>query len=750
MSTAPSAFLSSLFSHIKNDFSLRNLLRCLPAAGLSYFLSVIFAVSFAALIFRGQLEASLSYGIGMTLYTAFVVGLTISLSSSLSGVIAIPSDRTAPILAVMVGSIPNWLPPDASYLVQLQTVTAALLLTTLLTGLTLCLFGHYKLGRLVRFIPYPVLGGFMAGAGWLLVKGAMTVLSGFELEWQTLPLFLKTEQIMKWLPALIMAGILVWAMRRWKHFLIVPGFVLGSILAFYFISILTRTPLNQLRSRGWLAGPFPDAIQWSPLSYELVRLADWLAVLRSWEMISSVLLVSAISVLMIASSLELSSGQDSDGDQELKSAGLANLLSFFGGGIVGLHSLSISSLTLRMGSQTRLTGLLAAGAVGLTLLIGLGLINYLPIPVLGGLLLFLGLNFLTEWLIDIYPKIPRSDYLIILVILIAIGAAGYITGVALGLIAALALFVLRYSQVQVVRSSMTGSEQRSNVDRKKETQQHLLKTADQIHVLTLQGFLFFGTAQSLLETLKKRLTDTSTQPLRFLILDFRHVSGMDSSALTCFVKLEQLAQKHHFHVTLSDLNQTIRRAFQRHHQELKTTKSPLFNRQPDLDHALEWAENQLLSALPTEKINPTDSQNLWEKALQGHAHLSARILRYFKKRTLTQGKILATQDQDSSSLYWIEQGQISARLKTTHGETLRLRTMGPGSIVGEASLYLKLPRTASLIADQDSIIHELTLDKLQELEKDDVEAASCFHQFLARTLADRLVQTNRMLEAARR
>ena len=115
---------------------------------------------------------------------------------------------------------------------MLQTCLATLILTTFLTGILLALLGHYRLGRLIRFLPFPVVGGFMAGAGWLLVKGALTVLTGSDAHFATLPQLFEPATTLKWMPALAMALLLVIATRRLRHFLVIPTIVVGSMILF--------------------------------------------------------------------------------------------------------------------------------------------------------------------------------------------------------------------------------------------------------------------------------------------------------------------------------------------------------------------------------------------------------------------------------------------------------------------------------------------------------------------------------------
>ena len=748
MTRAPSK--STLYTWLQRELPVSGLLPAVPTALICYFIILTFSVSFAALIFRGPLAPALSTGIGIALYTAFAVGVTIALTSSVPGAIGIPSDRTAPILASLAGSIVATLPPGTSDSTRLQTVLAALFLTTLLTGVVLALLGRSRLGSLIRFVPYPVIGGFMAGAGWLLVMGAFTVLCGLELTWSNVARLGESGILVKWLPSLIMALALITALRHWKHFLVVPAFVVGSAAVFYLVAAATGTSMSDLHAHGWLPGPFPESIPWNSLSPSRLSHASWPSIWLNSESLGTVLFVSAISVLMISSALELASGRDIDGDRELQAVGLANLISVMGGGITGLPSLSISSLVQKLGPKSRWVGLLSALGLGLTLFFGPAVVNYMPVPVLGGLLLFLGTNFLAEWLVDSFRKIPRSDYLIIVLILVVICFVGLIQGVGVGLLTAVGLFTLRYSRVDVVRHTFSGDEHRSNVDRTEEVRKILQEKKRAIHVIKLQGFMFFGTAHSLLESVKVRLKNPLQEKLRFLVIDFRHVIGLDSSALVCFVKLQQLAQAGHFYVVLSSLQEDIRRALQ-NNPEIARNQGLVFVTHPDLDHAIEWCEVQILSDSTSLSIQgSTPLEQLLQAALQNQPAVARRISGFFQRREIAAGTILTEQGQHSHSLYFIESGQISARLKTAQGEILRLRTMGPGSVVGEIGLYLQIPRTATLLADQASVIHELGEEALRQMEQRDAEAAAAFHHFLARTLAERLQQTNIMLEAALR
>jgi SulP family sulfate permease len=705
-------------------FAVLDLGGAFPTALLCWFLTVIFSVSLAALIFRGALAPYLPFGVGMALFTAAAVGLVTTFASSIPNAIAIPSDRIAPMLALLTGGIAAGFPPGESDRL-LPTCLCALVLSTLLTGLTLLLLGRNRLGQIIRFLPFPVVGGFMAGAGLLLVKGALIVATGLEITPEQVPQLFEPAKALRWIPSLAIAIALVIAARRLRHFLVVPSIMIFSVVLFYGVVGVTGLSFPQLRSIGWLPGAFPHAITAHP-TFGLFFTADWPRIFHHVETLGTIVLVSALSLLMISGALEVLAHVEIDADRELQAAGLANLVSALGGGLVGFHSLSITSLALRVGPPTRWIGLLTAVGAAVTLWAGPNLVSYLPIPVLAALLLYLGLNFLVEWLVDSYQRMPRSDYLI----LVVVAWAGYIIAVGVGLVTAVVLFALRYSRIDVVRMELNGAQHRSNVDRTKDEAEILRDLQPAILILKLQGYIFFGTAHNLLHRVRVRAHAGNVPPLRYLFLDFRHVTGIDSSALLSFSKLLQFSRQFDFRILCTSVAVPVLASLRREPALFAGEHALLIH--ADLDHAMEWCEARQL-APHTENLRRhfPDAEELLQAALPGRDEIARRLVRYFTPQKIPAGAVLATQGERTRDLFLIEQGQIRAQLQTAHGESIRLRTLGAGSVVGEIGLYLNLLRTASLVAETDSVVWKLATDSLLAMERDDPQAAATLHEFLA-------------------
>jgi sulfate permease, SulP family len=292
----------------------------------------------------------------------------------------------------------------------------------------------------------------------------------------------------------------------------------------------------------------------------------WPAIAAQAGSIATVPLIAAIVLLLDASGIELAVSQDFDLNQELTAIGTANLASAVFGGVPGHYTISMSVLMHRMGVRSRLGGVVAAAVMLLPLLLSAALLSYLPKFVLGGLLLFFGWSFLSEWMIAA-RWLPRLDYAIVLLILAVVAMRGFLAGVGVGLVAAVALFVVEYSRVGVVRRVLTSATRRSRFTRARAQRQLLDAQGERISILDLQGYLFFGTAARLLDQIRAQIT------------------GLDSSALYAFSKLGRLASNHQFTIVLTGMGAELERQIAPAVAEAR--RAGWLRVEPDLDRGIE-------------------------------------------------------------------------------------------------------------------------------------------------------------------
>ena len=196
-------------------------------------IGVIFDLSYAVLIFSGNLAQHLSAGIGIVLFSAASTRILVALTSSLPGMVADLGTVPTAILAWSVGMIVKGLPATTSATQLWMTALATIALTSLLTGTFLALLGGLRLGRVMRSMPDAVVGGFIASTGWLLVKGAFKLMTDHPLGLAQLPVLSQPHVLLQWLPGLLLAIYLMIISRRHTHPFVLSASLLGSIALFY-------------------------------------------------------------------------------------------------------------------------------------------------------------------------------------------------------------------------------------------------------------------------------------------------------------------------------------------------------------------------------------------------------------------------------------------------------------------------------------------------------------------------------------
>ena len=727
------------------DFQPKKLFPSLTAGVIAGITDVSLEISLAALIFSGVLAPFVGRGIGFILFGAFLVLLIGAITSPIPGTMNVPQDTPAAILALVAAGVVGKM-ADAPLENTFTTVVAAIIVTSLLTGLVFLIFGRFKLSGFARFIPYPVVGGFLAGTGWLLAKGGLSVMANMNLTLANFTHLFRTEVLVHWIPGLVFALALLLILRRSSHFLVIPGMLALSIGLFYVALALAGISISEAAVSGWLLGPFDQEALFQPLTFASLVQVNWVAIISQVDKIGAIIVLSLISLLLNASALEIAVKEDLDLNDELKSAGLANVVAGFFGSPVGYQALSLTVLTHRLNAKTRLAGVIAALVCGGALLFGASALSYFPKPILGGILLFMGLSFLVEWVIDARTRLPRIDYLLVLMILVAIASIGFLEGIAVGVLAAVVMFVVSYSQINAVKNTLSGANYRSKVERPLAHRQTLQERGGEIFILRMQGFIFFGTAQKLLDQIKERLATPNLPQLHYVILDFRQVVLLDSSAVFSITRMKQLAESQNIHMVWTNLSAAIQRLLEKGGLLDETDDSFIIF--PTLDHGLEWCENQILA-----KQGVTDLTGVIEmierqlkRAIPDLKDVK-RLTKHLERKEVKQGEYLMQQDDQPDEMYFIEAGLVSVQLELPDGKILRLRSMRGGTTVGEMGMYLGTVRTASVVADRASIVYRLSRSALKEMEKKDPEAAALLHHWIARLLAERLADNNRTIEA---
>ncbi|MGH2679235.1 MAG: cyclic nucleotide-binding domain-containing protein, partial [Actinomycetota bacterium] len=157
--------------------------------------------------------------------------------------------------------------------------------------------------------------------------------------------------------------------------------------------------------------------------------------------------------------------------------------------------------------------------------------------------------------------------------------------------------------------------------------------------------------------------------------------------------------------------------------------------EPDLDRGLQRCEDALLSA-PS-----LDEARREHPAAAGPDSLPPGLAAHLERVSVPAGTVLLHQDDPPGDIYVLESGRLGIETTTPEGTRLRLRTLRPGVVVGEITLYTDVPRTADVVAEVPSVVLRIGRGSIERLEREEPELAAALHRWLATTLAERLTDT---------
>ena len=720
---------------------LRPVLRDILAGAICSILSVAYCLSYAALIFSGSLANWLSYGIAATFLSATIAAAVIALRSSFPFAIAGPDTSTSAVTATLAASTAarlaaegnaNLLPPT---LIVIALATAG-------TGILLCVLGYAKAGRAIRFVPYPVIGGFLGATGWFMISGAVQLITDHRPTLATIETFADAPIIAKLAAGLAVALMLEALLSRWSNAFVLPGVLIAAILAIHIALPIAGLSLADAQAAGWMFHAQPTASVVPPWQPDELRAFPWTALPWLTGDILAVIFVTTISLLLNVAGVEVASRRDGDINRELRALGVASLLSSACGGYVSCLSLSRTTLSYTIGATGRLAGLTVAAISAMALFIDPGFLGYVPKYALGGLLFFAGGRLFYRWLATTALNLQLVEYLSLAIIAVIILRWGFIAGVLIGVVIGCATFAVSASRVDAIKFSFDGSEYRSAVDRSPVELSLLTMYGGELQVMTLQSYLFFGSTSRLYEQVKTLL---ASQPdCRFLLFDFRLVTGIDSSAMHSFAQIKEAAREHGTRLVLVNLTPEQRRIF---HTNRVDTEDVIV--ESDLDHALESCEEAIIKAHQPDE-NEARSLEGWLGKTLGSAEYASRLAQHCTRREVQAGDDIALQGQPSDSMHFLLQGRVGIFVGTERAQNVRVRSLSHYTMIGEMGLITGQSRSATIRAEVDSVLYELSLSAYHDLLAQHPDVAQALLKLVIEVMSERLSFSNRAISALRR
>jgi len=703
-------------------------------------LSIAYCLSYAALIFTGPLQPLLSYGIAVTFLSAAIGGLIVALRSSLPFAVAGPDSSISVVLAALVATLVQRLVASGNTNL-LGPALIAMTLATALTGLLLCVLGFTHAGRAIRFVPYPVIGGFLGATGWLLITGAIQVVADQRPTLGNVGAFADLAILTKIAPGVAVAVTLYVLLRRSRSPFVLPGVLLTAFVVTHLVLMSTGTTIAAAQDQSWLFRLQPSAGLTLPWTIGALRSFPWSSLPQLAGDGLAVIFVTVTNFLLNTTGLEIATRSEADIERDLKTLGLANVAIAALGGYVSCTSFSRSMLVRTAGATSRIGGITVAAISAAVLIADPSFLGYVPKYILGGLLFYLGADLVYQWLVQSSRRLLPLEYLSLIAIAVLIIYWGFIAGVLIGIVIGCATFALSASRVNAIKFGFDGSEYRSSLDRGPYELSLLADHGREIQGMTLQSYLFFGSANRLYQHVKMLLA--AHPDCHFLIFDFRLVTGIDSSATHSFAQIKQAAAAGGARIVLVNLAPELERAF----RAARFISDDVIVAS-DLDRALEFCEQNIIETHRTAADDERSLRAWWSDAL-GPANAD-RLAEFCRRLEVPAGQIVAREGDPAASMHFILEGRIGIVAEMNDGRTMRLRSLGPHTTIGEMGLITGRPRSATIAAETDSVLYELTAEAYERIKREQPALSQALLGYIISVMSERLSFANRAVGVLQR
>lgn len=701
-------------------------------------------LAFASLVFGANHAVDMfPQALSMALLGAVLVGLATAFDSTMPVLIAGPEAATVVAIWGLASSLDLHMAGRYNPAQIQATIMAGVGLAGVVSGFTLYVVGRARRASWGRYIPYQVFNGLMVGAGLLLILGAIRLGQATNPCLSDLASLYDISGCLAWAPG-VLAGlllfVLLWRLATPLPFLLA---LLGLCLLAWLGVPRFIEPLFPSAGNDWMMPFFEPHAFWEQYNLDFFIDIQWSELLVQFPTYLALAVLLGCASVFKYVEMETRQGVGADLNREYRALGLGNFLAGLAMGLPGTVSLHRTFAVHRSGARGRLTGIVAALVAGAGLFGGGYLILYIPRLLPPALLVFYGLWTVSRAIGDMRKARTHGwEYASLFAIALAMLAWGVPVGVGVAGVLGLLSLVVRSGQVNPLRYVFSGSEYHSKVERSQAQLNLLRQQGEKIYILRLQGFLFLGAFQTVLAEIRKRMAREDVLPLSHVILDFSRVSGMDSSLVFSLLQLRQTARENGFTLVLTSLplenEQMLEQA------GLRFDEGYVSRTFVDLDYAMEWCEQRILDASGWRSEETRSMRELLEEYFPG-PKAASRLLRCLERVRVKGGSYVIRQGEASNSMYFIESGTVSVRMAMEDGSIIRLRKLGAGSSFGEMGIYTSGPRSASVVAEEDCILHRFSRKTLKVLLKQDPRLLMQLDRYIINHLSSRIRETNSML-----
>ena len=633
-------------------------------------------------------------------------------------------------------------------------VVLTLFLVAFISSLVQISFGLLRIGQLIKFMPFPVVSGYLSGVGLIIVMSQLP-------KWMALPKGMNWWQglhaVELWqTPSLIVgavtAALMLLAPRVTTRVPAVIVGLLGGVAAYWLLALTAWPELGRLHDNPFIIGPlsvggegFFESLLDPFKSLNESGMPPWTHILFPAMTLAVLLSIDTLKTCVVLDAL---TGSRHDSNQELIGQGLGNLASSLIGGAPGAGTMGATLVNKASGGTTYLSGVFQGLWSLLAILLLTSLIAWVPVSALAALLIVIGFKMI-DWhaLHLLRAKDTMLDFAVILTVVIVANTVSLIAASGVGVALAIVLFLREQIYTSTIRRQSFGDKTFSSRVRGQRERDVLAEKGGHTVIFELQGSLFFGTTDQLYTAIEPELSNA-----KFVVLDFMRVQSMDMTAGHMIERIRNMLAESHAKLVLTRVPERLPsgrdlRSYVDHIGLLSDSTAKIFD---EFDEALEWIEDETLT-------------------LAGHAHVSkegiplakfeifhglneqeiASLERCAQHRQYQEGDLVFSADSTGHELMLISRGEVKVSLPLANGKTIHLTTFSRGQFFGEMSFLDGRAHSADVHATRETELIAIDRKAFATAASGDPVMSISVMRAVALAIADRLRHANAELREMR-
>jgi SulP family sulfate permease len=694
------------------------------------------SIAFGVTVYAAMGPAYAAYGALAGIIGATVMGLVASTLGGTDRLISAPCAPAAAVLsAFAIELVAQGVSPGS--------IVLLMIMLGVLTGIVQLLLGFVGVGKLIKYIPYPVVSGYLSGVGLIIIGSQIPKFvgaNGGTRWWEALV----SPMLWNWHSVAIGGATVLVAIVAPRLTQKVPGIILGIVagLCTYFGLAAQDPALWEVTNNPLVVGPlgatgegYFESItgRWHEIGE--LRLGQIAGLFGSALTLAVLLSIDTLKTCVVLDQLTRS---HHDSNRELIAQGMANVASSAVGGIPGAGTMGATLVSLNSGAKTRATGVLE-GLFALVAALILGsFIAWIPVATLAGILIVIGVRMIDrEPLRFLESRATVFDFAVVLAVVVVALTVGLIAASGVGVAMAIILFVREQIGGTVVRHKIYVNQMSSTWYRPEAEVRILDQKGDQAVIFELQGSLFFGNTQQLYADLEHEINTRS-----YIIIDLKRVQSVDVTAAHLLNQVRDAIQERGARLLLSNVRENLpngRNLREFFEQTGLMDAGDTVRIFPELDSAIAWVEDRILgeSESTPEPEAPMQLQEMdlfAKRKDETLKDLEARM----QLRTYQPGEALYVRGAPGDELFWVRHGTIRIMAPLGAGRMRHIASFGRGDFFGGLAFLDNLPRTNDAIAHTVTEVYVLSREQFNQIADTHKKLAFNLIEAMARTLAMRL------------